>query len=184
MMKRRLGWLLLAILVATPAAAQQISIDYDEAFPFEKVKTFAYVETAETSSADDLTDSRIRDAIVRELKSDGLEQVDGDADLYVTYHLSSEQNMVVNTTSFGYGGHGNGWHRWGGGVGSSTMTATTYTEGTLIVDAFEPSEKTMVWRGMGTVTLKSKPEKQANQIDKIMTKMGQKWQKILAKEGK
>ena len=65
----------------------------------------------------------------------------------------------------------------------STTTATTYTEGTLIVDAYEPGENEMVWRGNGTVTLKSKPEKVSKQITKIMTKMGTKWRKILAEQG-
>jgi hypothetical protein len=68
-------------------------------------------------------------------------------------------------------------------MGTSTTTASTYTEGTLIIDAYEPSEKEMVWRGTGTVTLKSKPEKRAKQITKIMNKMGDKWEKILAKQG-
>ena len=72
----------------------------------------------------------------------------------------------------------------GAAMGSAVTTTSTYTEGTLIVDAYETSEKNMVWRGTGTVTVKSKPEKQAAQIDKIVTKLGAKWNKILAGQGK
>ena len=79
----------------------------------------------------------------------------------------------------GYGGYGMGWGGWGGGMTTSTTTVSTYTSGTLIIDAYEPGEKKMVWRGTGTVTLKSKPEKVAKQIDNILAKMGSKWQKIL-----
>jgi hypothetical protein len=172
------------LLVAAPAFAQKITIDYDDGFDFDKVKTFAYVETKDTNANDQLMDGRIKDAIVRELTEGGLQQVDSDADLFITYHMSSKENMVFNTTSFGYGGYGAGWHRWGGGMGSSTTTASTYTEGTLVVDAYEPGDKKMVWRGTGTVTVKSKPEKQTQQINKILTKMGNKWDKILAKQGK
>jgi hypothetical protein len=114
---------------------------------------------------------------------DGLEQVDSDPDLYVTYHLTSKENLVVSTSGMGYGGYGRGWGRYGGGVGMSTTTASTYTEGTLILDAYEPEEKKMVWRGTGTVTLKSKPEKVTQQINNIMTKMGAKWDKILKNQG-
>ena len=57
--------------------------------------------------------------------------------------------------------------------------ATDYTEGTLIIDGYEPKEKKMVWRGTGTVTVKAKPEKQTKQVEKILTKMGKKWEKIL-----
>ena len=42
----------------------------------------------------------------------------------------------------------------------------------------------MVWRGTGTVTVKSKPEKQTKQVEKIFTKMGSRWDKILAGQGK
>jgi hypothetical protein len=70
-------------------------------------------------------------------------------------------------------------------MGTSTTTVSTYTEGTLIVDAFEPGgEKNLVWRGTGTVTLKDTPEKKTKQIDKVMTKMGKKWRKILADQSK
>jgi hypothetical protein len=71
----------------------------------------------------------------------------------------------------------------GMGMGSSTTTSSTYTEGTLIIDGYEPSDKKMVWRGTGTVTVKGKPEKQAKQIDSIVAKIGAKWDKILAGQG-
>ena len=38
--------------------------------------------------------------------------------------------------------------------------------------------------GTGMVTVKSKPEKQIKQIDKILDKIGNKWDKILAGKGK
>ena len=181
-MRTNLIWTLGLLLLASPSLAQKIDIDYAQDFDFDKVETFAYVTTEDTNSVDSLMHGRIEEAIVEELTAGGLKQVDADADLYVTYHLASKDNTVLNTTSYGYGGYGRGWRRWGGGMGTSTTTASTYTEGTLIVDAYEPGEKNMIWRGTGTVTLKEKPEKRAKQITKIMTKMGDKWEKILAKQ--
>ncbi len=81
---------------------------------------------------------------------------------------------------YGYGGYG-GYY---GGMGTTTTRATTYTDGTLILDAYEPGDKQLVWRGTGTVTLKEKPEKINKQIDNIFSKMGKKWQKILQNEGR
>ena len=72
----------------------------------------------------------------------------------------------------------------GGGMSSSQTTVSSYTKGTLIIDAYEPGEKKMVWRGTGTVTVKSKSEKQSQQIDNILKKLGNKWDKILAGKGK
>jgi hypothetical protein len=54
----------------------------------------------------------------------------------------------------------------------------------LIIDAYEAAEKKLVWRGTGTVTVKADPEKRARQVDKILIKLGDKWDKILAKQGK
>ena len=59
-----------------------------------------------------------------------------------------------------------------------------YTEGTLIIDAYDSAEKKMIWRATGTVTVKDSPEKQAKQVEKILTKIGKKWDKILAGKGK
>ena len=183
-MKKFLGICLVLAFAMVPAYAQKITIDYAHDFDFSKVKTFKYVETKDTNAQDPLMDGRLKSAIVRELTEGGLKEVDSGADVFVTYHLSSKENTVFNTTSFGYGGRGRGWGGWGGSMGTSTTTASTYTTGTLLVDAFEPEEKKMVWRGSGSVTLKQKPEKIAQQIDKVLAKMGQKWDKILKNQGK
>jgi hypothetical protein len=190
-MRRTLGLLIVFSVMATPVLAQKITIDYDHEFDFAQVKTFTYAETEDSNTGNQLTDSRIKNAILTELREGGLSQVATDGDLYVTYHVTTQDNTVFNTSSFGYGGWGPGWggygrygYGYGGMGGTSTTTTQTFTDGTLIVDAYEPSEKKMVWRGTGTVTIKEKPEKQANQIDKILTKMGNKWDKILKNKGK
>ena len=194
---RRVHFLIVILaVVATPTIAQKITIDYAHDFDFSQVKSFSYVETQDTDLQNTLADSRLESAILRELKSGGLKQVDSGGDILVTYHVVTQDNTVFNTTNYGYGGWGPGWggygrygygyggYGYGGGMGSSTTTTTTYTEGTLIVDAYDPTEKKMIWRGTGTVTVKSKPEKQAKQVDNILSKMGKKWDKILAGQGK
>jgi hypothetical protein len=186
-MRKTLGLLIVLGLAATPALAQKVNIDYAHDFDFEKAKSFQYVETKDSNSDNQRVDDRIKNAILRELKEGGMQQVESDPDLFITYHITTKENTVYNTTSMGYGGYGGfygGWGGWGGmGMGSSTTTASTFTEGTLIIDAYEPQEKKMVWRGMGTVTIKAKPEKQTAQIDKILTKIGAKWEKILKNQG-
>jgi len=183
-MKKTLLLLVVLGLAATPALAQKVTIDYAKSFDFESVKTFQYTDTKDTNATNELMAGRIKDAIIRELTEGGLKQVDSNPDLYVTYHFSTKNNTVYNTTGFGYGGYGMGWGGWGGGMGSSTTTASTFTDGTLVIDGYKASDKKMVWRGTGTVTLKSKPEKQTQQIDNILAKLGNKWDKILAGKGK
>jgi hypothetical protein len=183
-MKKLLGLLVLLGVSATPALAQKVYIDYAHDFDFESVKTFQYVVTEESDSANPIMQERIVDAIKRELREGGLQEVSDDPDLFVTSHVTTKEKTVYNTSTFGYGGYGAGWYGWGGGMGSSTTTATNFTEGTLIIDAYEPAEKKMVWRGTGTVTVKAKPEKQMKQVDKILKKLGDRWDKIHAGQGK
>jgi hypothetical protein len=187
-MKKTLGLLIVLGLVAAPALAQKVVIDYAHEYDFSQVKSFQYVEDPENKSNDPLMADRIVSLIKERLRDGGLEEVQENPDLFVTYHVTSRENQVLNTTHMGYGGYGGGWYGWGGGygasIGSSSTTVSTYIEGTLIIDAYEPVEKKLVWRGSGTVTVKAKPEKRARQVEKILDKLGHRWQKILRNQGK
>jgi len=182
-MKKTLGLLIVIGLAALPAAAQKVTIDYAHDYDFKSVKTFQFVESKDSKASDSLMDGRIKDAIINRLTESGLTQVEADPNIYVTYGITTQKNAVYNTTSMGYGGFGAGWRGWGMSMGSSTTTESTYTEGTLIIDAYDSGDKKLVWRGTGTVTVKAKPEKVTKQIDNIITKLGEKWQKILAGMG-
>jgi len=172
------------LLVATPVAAQQVNIDYAKGTDFKAIKTYEYVDTKETNAANPLMADRIVQGIKAKLNSAGLKEVEENPDIFVTYHITTQENKVLNTTGFGYGGFGVGWGRWGGGMTDATTTETTYTEGTLIIDAYEAADHKMIWRGTGTVTVATKPEKQTQQIDRILDKLGAKWEKIMQSQGK
>ena len=194
-MKKTLVLLIALAVVAAPSIAQKITIDYAHDFDFEQVKTFTYVDTPDSNTGNDLADNRIKDKMIASLTSGGLKQADSGGDIYVTFHVTTEDNTVFTTDNYGYGGWGPGWGGYGrygyggyggyyGGMGTTTTRATTYTDGTLILDAYEPGDKQLVWRGTGTVTLKQKPEKIDKQIDNVFKKMGTKWDKILKNQGR
>jgi hypothetical protein len=186
MMKKAFGVFLLLGLASVPALAQKVNIDYAHEFDFKSVKTFQYVDTEEGESANPLMADRIKSMIKQKLIAGGLTEVESNPDLFITDHVITEQKTSYNTTTFGYGGYGGGWYGWGGsmGVATTSVTPMTYVDGTLIIDAWEPKEKKMVWRGTSTVTVKSSPEKQIKQVESILDKLGKKWQKILAGKGK
>lgn len=180
------------LILASPALAQKVDIDYAHGFDFGSVTTFEYVDTpASDIKGNDLMGNRVVEMIKKELREAGLTEVSSDPDLYVTYHYASEDKKSWNTTTFGYGGYWDAWGGWdgwwGGGPsmgGSSVTREYVYTVGTLVVDAYDSNEKKMVWRGSGTVTVKDKPEKQIKQVDKILKKLGKRWDKIIAGKGK
>ena len=74
---------------------------------------------------------------------------------------------------------------WHGRLGHlDDPAAHYYTDGTLIIDAYDSSDKKMIWRATGTVTVKAKPEKQIKQVENILEKIGKRWDKILHGQGK
>jgi hypothetical protein len=186
-MKKVLGILIVLGFAASPALAQKVTIDYAHDFDFGSVNTFQYVDTEESNAGNPMMHDRIQAMIIKEMKEGGGTQVTENPDVYITYHITTDERTTYNTTSFGYGGYHGGWGGWGyggGGMGSSTTTAHNYTEGTLIIDGYDATDKKMIWRATGTVTVKAKPEKQIKQVENILEKIGKKWDKILAGKGK
>jgi len=192
-MKKALGLIFVLALAASPAMAQKVTIDYAHDFDFEAIKTFQYVETNESDvKGNDIMAKRVEDMIKKELREGGGTEVQENPDIYVTYHYTSEENTSYNTTGMGYGGYGGYYGGWGGyggyggygGMGTSTTYSTTYEVGTLIIDFYDPETKKLVLRGTGTVTVKDKPEKQIKQVEKILTKIGAKWDKVVHGKGK
>jgi hypothetical protein len=194
-MRRYIVVLLPLALAAGCSSVQNANIDYARSFDFDGVETFQYVDTEESNIQDNpLMADRVVSMIKQELREGGLQQVQENPDLYVTYHFISAERKQLSTTSMGMGGYGGYWDDWGGYggydafggpmMGSSVTREYSYEEGTLVVDAYDSKEKKLVWRGMGTVTVKDKPEKQVKQVENILEKLGEKWDKILAGNGK
>ncbi len=179
-MRRTLGIAAVAVLIAVPAAAQKVQIDYDKTVDFSKYKTFAWGESPETSlrRVSPLMHSRLKNAIEDEFAKGGIMQVEPNEnpDFFITYHTNSKDEVRYNTTSLGYG-YGPGWY-WGGGLGSSTTTAYTYTKGTLIIDIWDAKTKNLIWRGVSTATVPENPEKGAKLIDKTIEKLAKRWDKM------
>jgi Domain of unknown function (DUF4136) len=174
---------LAALLVAGPALAQKVNIDYAKDMDFKDVKTFQYIQKEDSGVKDSLMADHITQMLKAKLTASGLSEVTANPDIYVTYHVTTKTTPVLNTTGFGYGGFGPGWGAWGGGLSSATTTVSEYTTGTLVVDAYGPDDKKLVWRGTGTVDVSDKPDKVTKQVQDILDKLGDRWQKILKNQG-
>jgi hypothetical protein len=179
-MKRITTLLVIALaLVALPATAQKIFIDYDDSIDFGALKTFTWVETGAPSleRTDPLLHKYVMDQIIAHVEEAGLTQVESGADFLITYHGESETQVRVDTMSYGYG-YGAGW-RWGGyGYrGPTTSSVRTYENGTLIIDAWDGDSKELIWRGTATSTTTDNPKKARKKIDKAIQKIVKKWSK-------
>ena len=182
-MNRTLALAAALCLLAAPGFAQKVTVDWDKDYDFESIKTYMWVEPQETPVSP-LMQQRVEEAIKYNLAMRGIERVDKDPDVYITYHSDSRNETVINTSHYGMG-YGPGWGSWGmGGMGSSTSRSHTYTKGTLIFDVWSAKTKNMIYRGTITDTVSDKPEKNEKKINKGAEKLFKEFDKKRAKEEK
>ncbi len=151
------------------AFAQKITTDWDQDADFAKYQTYAWSEGAPAPNP--IMDQRIVTAIESELAAQGIEKVDSNPDLYVSYYASAKEDKHYYSDSFGYG-YG---RRWGGGMGTTTTREVTTVKGTLMVDIWDAKEKMLIWRGTSTDTVTDNPEKNSKKVHKSMEKLFQKY---------
>ena len=173
------------VLTTGPALAQKIYIQYDREYDTRGVETFAWKDTSESSVANTnpLLHSRIVNGIEYYLSLGGAREVDSSPDVYVTYHTSTNKEIVVDTDHYGYGYPG-GWGYYGrpyvySSYGTSTSTVRTYEKGTLVVDVWDAESNKLVWRGTAAnITVTDNPTKMEKKIDKALKKIIGEWKKV------
>ena len=178
-----LGSLLGLVLMAAPAFAQKVNVDWDRDYK-GSWETYAWVAPKDVIESP-LAQQRIVNAINYWLTMRGHREVKANENpnVVVTYHTSSKDEVVVTADSWGYG-YGPGF-RWGGGMGGTTTARSqTYTKGTLVVDVWEPNEKKLLFRGTATDTVDTNPEKMEKKINKCVEKMVKEFDKKREKEAK
>ena len=173
-MKRRLTLtpafvtLVLLLIGAGAALAQDVNINYVPGTDFSKYKTYKWVEIQGAEKPDQILDTQIKQAIDKALASKGLTKAAGDtADLAIGYQVALTQQQQWNTyTTGGYGAR-----RYGGGTG--TATSTTINIGTVALDMYDAAAKELVWKGQASKTVSNEkdPEKRQKNIDKAMAKL-------------
>jgi hypothetical protein len=118
----------------------------------------------------------------------GLKEVSANPDLLVSYDASTQEHKVYNTMGMGPGmgmGMGLGWGRFGArgmGMDDGMTTESTFTDGTLVINAYTPDPKKMVWRGTAEESVSDNPDKTAKNIEKSLDKLFKKWSKIKKKQ--
>lgn len=157
----------LALTMAAAAMAQQVETTVDRSADFSKYKTFS-IEVA-TSWGNPIGEKNVVEELASALTGKGWSRVTEGSDVRVLVHGATQEKRQL--TTFYTGGYG-GYYGWGwGGVGSSTTTESEYTEGTLVIDMFDASTKTLIWRGVAQDELKKKQEKREKQATRAIEKL-------------
>lgn len=170
-MKYLLSMILPAICLGGVALGQGVTYNYDQGTDFSKFKSYKWVEVSGASYPDAMLDKQIKSAIDSQLALKGLTMRSGDpADLYVAYQIGVDKEKSINAYDMG-GGPWGGGARWGGGM--ATATTSTVNIGQLVIDMYDPTQKQIVWRGMGSKEIDptAKPDKRTKNLNKGVEKM-------------
>ncbi len=148
----------IVLLTASLAAAQKVTVEFDQSVDFSRFHTFAIAEGKINSRNEtlnsDLVKKKLEDSIAHYLEAKGLTEVLNHADLNVRYHLGSANKKQVE--------------RYPAGWGTRTVRIP-YTEGTLVIDLRDPSVQALVWRAVSHED-KNDPDKIVGKLDDMVKK--------------
>jgi hypothetical protein len=156
--------LALAFVACNLSLAQNVTSNYMPGTNFAKYHTYKWVAIEGGTHPNQIVDAEIKQAVDAQMSAKGFTVTTADnADLYVGYQVAVDQEKQWN--AYGMGGP-----RWGG-MGSAT--SSTISNGTLVVDMYDPSTKQLVWTGNATKTLDPSNNQQKNQnnLNKAMQKL-------------
>jgi hypothetical protein len=156
----------LALLLMTCVAAmgQDVRYNFMPGTDFSKYHTYKWVTIEGGSHPNQIVDQEIKQAVDSQLAAKGLTKTDSDkADLYVGYQIAIDKEKQWNAYSMG-------GPRWGG---MASATSSTISNGTLVLDLYDPTTKQLVWTGNATKTLDPSGNQEKNQknLDKAMQKL-------------
>lgn len=152
----------LAIL-GTPAAAQDVTYDFDKSADFSSFRTYQWVPG--TNLVDEFNHRRIVEAVDAQLLAKGLRPAAAgeQPDVLVAYYAGIRTDLEVNGTSLG----------WVGGPRPVSARVEEVPVGTLIVNIYNAKTRGILWRGVATKELdvKANPEKREKHINKAAAKL-------------
>jgi Domain of unknown function (DUF4136) len=160
-----LGVFLVAATFASVASAD-VRTDWDHNANFEQFHTYCWGKVHTTNP---LWESRIEEAVDKQLTAKGWQKVQNGCDITITAVGSTQNEQEYQSFYDGMGGWG--WGGFGGGFGETYTTPVNYRVGSLVVDMYANNNKHLVWRGVASDTLSNNPEHNEKNLDKAIDKM-------------
>jgi len=90
---------------------------------------------------------------------------DSTPDFCVAYYASTNQELDISAWDYGYPLRPRWWRGWGPRYGGAyAPMITQYTQGTVIVDVFDPKTKDLLWRGQGVAAVSDNQEQYVQEL--------------------
>jgi uncharacterized protein DUF4136 len=154
----------LALLAGTALSAQDVRYNFMPGTDFAKYHTYKWVSIEGGSHPNQIADAEIKSAVDSQLAAKGLTKTDADnADLLIGYQVAVDKEKQWNAYSMGGARFG----------GMASATSSTISNGSLVLDLYDPTTKQLVWTGTATKTLDPSGNQEKNQknLDKAMAKL-------------
>jgi len=98
---------------------------------------------------------------------------DSTPDFCVAYYASTTQKLDITSWNYGYPFRPRAWRGWGfyqPRFGPAfDPTVTQYTQGTVIVDVFDPKTKDLLWRGQGVANVSENQQQYTQELQTTVT---------------
>jgi Domain of unknown function (DUF4136) len=138
---------------------------------------------APTSKTDPMLQNSIMNRALRQDLAQAFERRDYSVDttnpnFAVAYYTSAKDKLNVTYWDYGYP-FWRPW-RWWGWYGGPAETVSQYTQGTVIVDVIDPNTKQLLWRGQGVSDVSDNPQKYAQELEKTITAIVDKFPRAAA----
>jgi hypothetical protein len=154
----------LALLAGAALSAQDVRYNFMPGTDFSKYHTYKWVPIEGGSHPNQIADAQIKSAVDSQLAAKGLTKTDADnADLLIGYQVAVDKEKQWNAYSMGGARFG----------GMASATSSTISNGSLVLDMYDPTSKQLVWTGTATKTLDPSGNQEKNQknLDKAMAKL-------------
>jgi len=149
----------IVLLLFNSCTSVKINNNWDKTIDFKTFKTYSFYpwDKQNDKVLNDYDKLTIVNAIKDEMNHRGYQFVEKDGDLVISVFVIVQEGTSYQAYTNHYGGGWTyGWgpgyygYGYGPGYGSTTITSTTYHQGTLIVDIFQRSDKKQVWQGIAS----------------------------------
>lgn len=172
-MKKAVLFILSAIILTSCSSSLKTTSQYDETKDFSAYKTFSFMgwtSDVRTMSKEDKT--LIEQSVKKELEARGMtySKFNGDVilSLFLIIDESSHQTAYRNHY-MPYSGYSYSvpW-AWSYGYEATQYRQHNYRSGTLVIDMFDESTKSLTWQGVIQSKINEKPEARQYSIPRVI----------------
>jgi hypothetical protein len=156
------------IWLLSACSSMKVSSDYDTAYNFKQLSTFAVVYPQKNRS---LTQERIAKALNEQMIAKGYTQTDqAHADFVLLFHtdVTQKKQVVTDYQTVGfYPYYGYGYHA---PMAVPVQREYSYDEAKIIIDALDPDGNKIFWRGVAADRLQSfdTPQERSEYIKSVI----------------